>query len=314
MTILVTGGTGYIGLNLCKRLCESGEKVRAILRPRVGHYDKAEALKEMGVETVMMDLRDSGPVHEAMSGVETVYHMAWQSNRLSQAGAGAGPGNAESPAESNLAAMETMIGCARSSGSVTRFIFTGSISSYGPPTDWGPLPRKEADIRSDLDNHRNPFYSQYGGAKYKAEQMLKSACPPPDYVIIRPSLVYGAKAQFASNFVNQARNGGSAGDPRPSQWIHVDDMVDSLILAATLDAAKQNTYNIAGATAVLSQTIWAEAQRLINGSAGGAQAALDWSPRVPPYDIWAAERDLGFLPKVPLQQGLREMVEAELRG
>jgi NADH dehydrogenase len=66
--ILVTGGTGFVGSHLVRRLCKDDVPVRAIAR----NPDKAQALKDLGVDVVPGDINDMVSLERAASGCERV--------------------------------------------------------------------------------------------------------------------------------------------------------------------------------------------------------------------------------------------------
>ena len=70
MSVLVTGGGGFLGLYLVEQLCDRGSRVRVLCR---GEYPE---LTRLGVEVVRGDVRDAACVRKACRGVETVYHVA----------------------------------------------------------------------------------------------------------------------------------------------------------------------------------------------------------------------------------------------
>jgi len=72
MKVLVTGGTGFTGSNLAKRLLEQNNEVRILARSAA----KAESLKKQGMEIVEGDIRDRDAVFKAVKGMEKVYHVA----------------------------------------------------------------------------------------------------------------------------------------------------------------------------------------------------------------------------------------------
>lgn len=307
MTFLMTGATGYLGMHLCRRLIDAGHKVKAIVRPNSPSTAKVQALGEMGAETIIFDLPDTAAATEAMQGIDVVYHLGWQSNRISQNQGGFAA--TVSPREINLAGMQSLIAAAKAT-QIKRFVFTGSISVYGPEYAWGPLPRREEDIFPNLEMLPNPFYRFYAAAKVEAEAMLRTVLPPIEYVILRPSLVYGADAQFAERFVRDTISGQSAGAaPAPAQWVHVEDTARACELAATAPTAANGTYTIAGKDAVLNQSITAETIRLYNAAMGYPQdEQIDWNPRMPRYDVKLSQRDLGFVAEIDIREGLRDMV------
>lgn len=307
MQFLITGATGYLGMRLCKRLIDAGHRVKGILRPNSSSTGKISALEVMGVETVTFDLGDVHAATQAMQNVDVAFHLGWQSNRISQNQQRFG---AMVPArEVNLVGMQSLCAAARAA-SLKRFVFTSSISVYGPEHTWGPLPRREEDVFPNLSQLPNPAYRFYAATKVEAESILRSTLPPTEYVILRPSLVYGADAQFAESFVRQTLSGETAGAaPAPAQWVHVDDCARACELAATAPAAANGTYTIAGEKAVLNQSITAETVRLYNAAMGHYQDGLiDWNPRMPRYDVEAARRDLGFTAMIGIQEGLRDMI------
>ena len=66
--IYLTGGTGYIGRELARRLVEGGHEVRALVRPT----SDAEPLRALGVATFPGDLGDRASMREGMSGADWV--------------------------------------------------------------------------------------------------------------------------------------------------------------------------------------------------------------------------------------------------
>src|SRR5574341_23397 len=69
--ILVTGGTGFVGGHLIRRLRKDGIPVRAMVRTPA----KAKALKDLGVEIVPGDISDKAILDAAAAGVERVVHL-----------------------------------------------------------------------------------------------------------------------------------------------------------------------------------------------------------------------------------------------
>ncbi len=72
-TVLVIGGTGFIGRALVRRLCEAGHAVRVMARDPAG---APMELRELGVELVRGDFTDEASVVNALAGIRHVYHLA----------------------------------------------------------------------------------------------------------------------------------------------------------------------------------------------------------------------------------------------
>ena len=73
-TVLITGATGMIGANICERLIDQGDRVRAIARKP--DAPDAIALRAMGVDVVAGDIVDLDSVQQATDGVDGVIHTA----------------------------------------------------------------------------------------------------------------------------------------------------------------------------------------------------------------------------------------------
>lgn len=69
--ILVTGGTGFVGGHLIRRLRQEGLPVRALAR----HPDRVQPLKDLGVEVVPGDISDTVSLEKAAEGIERVIHL-----------------------------------------------------------------------------------------------------------------------------------------------------------------------------------------------------------------------------------------------
>lgn len=72
-TVLVLGGTGFIGRALVKRLLQDGLRLRALIRETSG---QAKLLAEQGVELVHGDITDTASLEAALDGIQHVYHLA----------------------------------------------------------------------------------------------------------------------------------------------------------------------------------------------------------------------------------------------
>jgi uncharacterized protein YbjT (DUF2867 family) len=69
--ILITGGTGFIGSHLIKRMRQEGIPVRALVR----NPDKSRALEDLGVEVIKGEMSDTVSLEKATSGAERVIHL-----------------------------------------------------------------------------------------------------------------------------------------------------------------------------------------------------------------------------------------------
>src|SRR5215212_7400344 len=129
--VLVTGGAGFIGSNLVRGLLERGDDVRVLDNFSTGNRANLEGLD---IEIVEGELRSYERVHNAVRGVELVYHLG---------ALGSVPRSVQDPLTSSAVNIEGTLNvllAARDSGA-RRVIFASSSSVYGVRRD---LPVTEA--------------------------------------------------------------------------------------------------------------------------------------------------------------------------
>jgi NADH dehydrogenase len=73
--VLIVGATGMLGSEICRRLAARGDPVRALVR-RTSNPERVALLKQLGVEPIHGDLKDSSSLREACRGVDTIVSTA----------------------------------------------------------------------------------------------------------------------------------------------------------------------------------------------------------------------------------------------
>ncbi len=323
MTVLLTGATGFIGSRVLNRLVSAGENIRVLVRPATLARPEAAASlsRYAGVQIICAEFSDGDTIERAMQGVDVVFHLAWQWKRSVNAAA---EGEEADPAvvEHNITAAGSLL-AASGANSVRRFVFTSSVAVYGPPMVIRQFPIAEtADILQG-DYGELPFVKYYMAPKIAIEQMIRSYARQCgfEYVILRPSVVYGPDASFASRLVRRtlAAPRWTAPDGAPGKWqmVHVDDVAQAIVLAGNVPQARNLEFNIAGAEVTteqeMKQMIWAAASDEWPANASAPKSALRFEGyEFPRYDITRASEILGYAPQVQLREGLKEMVAAVL--
>lgn len=222
--VLITGGSGFLGINLIRHLRANG--ITDIRSLDLSPFDYPEREQ---VEVFRGDIRDSAIVARAMQGVNWVVHTA-----------------AALPLYSKTDIMSTdvdgtrnLLTAARQAG-VTRFVHVSSTAVYGIP-DHHPL----------LETDKLHGVGPYGEAKIMAEEECLKArreglCVP----ILRPKSFIGPErlGVFALfyDWAKDGRNFPMIGSGRNRyQLLDVEDLCEALRLCLTLDAAIVNdTFNI----------------------------------------------------------------------
>ena len=330
MSVLLTGATGFIGSRVLARLVAQGERVRALVRPAtLARADVASELaRRPGVEVVAADLGDNAAVARATKGVDVVFHLAWQWKRNQSAGPDVDPAGAKDDRanalaiEQNLNAANTLLAAAGAFG-VHRFVFTSSVAVYGHPVAIHRFPiTEDADVIQG-DYGSAPFMQYYMAPKIAIEHMIRSFSRQygMEYVILRPSVVYGPHASFAERFVLKtlAAPRWVSPDAAPGKWqmVHVDDVAEAVVLAGRAPQARNLELNIAGAETATEQQIkmmiWAAASNEWPDAQPPSNDPVRFeSYQFPRYNIRRAAHALNYTPRVPLRDGLDEMVAAVL--
>jgi nucleoside-diphosphate-sugar epimerase/SAM-dependent methyltransferase len=309
-------------------LVAQDQRVRVLVRPstlaRAGVA--SDLAKHAGVEVVAADFTDRSQIARAADGVDVIFHLAWQWKRSSNAGAesdsGAGGDSSVEAIERNLNAATCLLAASSAHG-VRRFVFTSSVAVYGPPAMIRQFPvTEEADVIQG-DYGSSPFVQYYMTPKIAIEHMIRSYSKQCglEYVILRPSVVYGPNAPFAERLVHNtlatARWVSRDGARGKWQMVHVDDVAQAVVLAGAVPEAKNLEFNIAGGEVAteeeIKMMIWAAAsQEPPDAEPAAHRGARFESYEFPRYDISRAGQVLKYVPQVPLREGLREVVATVL--
>jgi nucleoside-diphosphate-sugar epimerase len=305
MQALVTGGAGFIGSNLVRRLLERGDGVRVLDNFATGRRENLAGLED-DVEVVEGDLRSYERVHHAVRGADVVFH---------QGALPSVPRSVQDPLTTNAVSIDGTLNvllAARDEG-VRRVVFASSSSVYGSS---GTLPRVET---APID----PI-APYAVAKLAAERYCVSFSRVYELetVCLRYFNVFGERQDPSSQysavipkFVAAVLAGRSVpinGDGEQSRdFTYIANVLDANLAAATADGVNGEVFNVATGSPTSVNAI-ADAI----GEILGRPVEKDHRPPRPGdvRDSWAAterapER-LGWTPRVPLQEGLRRTVES----
>lgn len=264
--VLVTGGTGFIGGRLVAALQAQQARVRVLVRPPVS----TAPWPAQAVETVCGDLGDPGSLARACAGIDAVFHVAG----FAHADAGTMPDFAARHWAVNAIGTFNLLEAASRAG-VTRFVFLSSVKAMGDP---GPR---------CVDEHWvAPPDTPYGQAKRAAEERTLAvgrACGMHT-VNLRPALVYGPgmKANLP-RLITAIRAGWLPPLPETGNrrsLVHVDDVVQALLRAATHPAAAGHTYLVTDGRAYSGRELYV----LIRKSLG--RRVPSWA--IPAKVLWRA--------------------------
>jgi nucleoside-diphosphate-sugar epimerase len=223
-THLVTGGAGFVGGRLARALASRGERVRV--------FDRLEALERVaGIEHVRGDVLDRRAVEAAVEGVDVVHHHA-ALVPVTRAGARFDA--------VNVRGTEIVLESSRRAG-CRFFIQSSSSAVFGRPVEF-PI---------TASTPPRPVEA-YGRSKLEAERRVEAAkAAGLPCAIVRPRTVIGPGRlgifEILYAWIAEGRRIYILGDGRNRfQFIHVDDLIDFLVLVA--ERRRPGVYNVGAET------------------------------------------------------------------
>lgn len=175
MTILVTGGTGFVGSAVIRRLLARGEAVRALARPGSDRRN----LAGLDIEVAEGDLMDAGSLQRAAAGCTGLYHVAADYRLWVPEPAAMLKANVEGSRDVIRAACEA---------GASRVVYTSSVATLGIPKDGGlgdeDTPVSEADMIG-------PYKRSKFLAEAEVRRLVREEGAP--VVIVNPSTPVGPR-------------------------------------------------------------------------------------------------------------------------
>jgi 2-alkyl-3-oxoalkanoate reductase len=314
MKIMVTGGTGFTGTALVRRLLEDGHAVVAL------DYKEGlqcDALRSQGAEVVIGSVTDPAAVDRSMRGVEFVFHLAAAFRELNV------PDSFYD--QVNVEGTRIVLHSARRAG-VRKFIYCSTCGVHGnvehPPAD------EDAPIRPA---------DYYQRTKYEAEPLVKREAGDMEVSILRPAAIYGPgdPERFFMIFKRVAKgtfpmfgSGRTLYHP-----LYIDNLVDAFLLCMPPGAGQGREYLIADERYYPIEEIVCAVARALDVAVRIPHypvlpvvtvghivekvcrpfgitppifpRRVDWYRQNRAFDITRAKRELGYAPAIELDEGLR---------
>lgn len=319
MNVLVTGGTGFTGTALCRRLLAEGHAVTALCR---SDGAGGAALRRGGARIVHASVTDASAVDACMAGARVVHHLA---------AAFRDPNASRDHCEHvNVEGTRIVLAAARRHG-VRRFVHCSTCGVHGhvehPPAD------ETAPLRPRDDYQRS---------KCRAEALVHAAGDDAmATTVLRPAAIYGPgdRGRYAMLFRRVARgrfpmfgSGRTLYHP-----VFIENLVDAYMLAMQPGRGAGGTYLIADAEYLSIEQLVHRVAAALNVKVrvphlplGPLVAAghvceklcrplrirpplyprrVNWYRTSRAFDIGRARRELGYEPRIDLDEGLRRTAE-----
>jgi dihydroflavonol-4-reductase len=237
----VTGGTGFIGKHLVRKLRDRGDDVVALVRTP----SKATDLKEWGCEIVEGDLSNDDAIKRGVQGCDAVFHVGATYK------VGIPKGEHDAMYDANVRGTERVLDAATEAG-VSRIVYVSTGNVYGNT-------RREVVDESYRRPQPPDFLSYYDETKYRAHDVaLDRIAKGAPVVIVQPGGVYGPDdPSELGNMMDQARTGKLKLRLFPEagfNFIHVEDVADGILLAYDKGRIGES-YNLAGEKATMGDLV-----------------------------------------------------------
>jgi dTDP-L-rhamnose 4-epimerase len=345
MNVLVTGGAGFIGSHLVRRLLADGETVTIYdnFDPQV-HGSKARPPKAPRLKTIVGDVRDRAALAKAVKRADAVVHLA------AAVGVGQSQYQIRHYVDVNLNGTATLLDIlANDPHKVRRVVVAGSMSSYGEgPYNCGKCGRVRPQLRSTEAMKRGqwePFCPNCNGTlkavpTHESDRFLSNSIYAvtkmgQEELVLNYGLAYDVPA-VALRFFNVFGPGQSLSNPytgvaaifmsrlknnhapviyedglQSRDFTSVHDIVQAIQLAMTKKIGTQRVFNVGTGIPTSILTI---AQRLadVYGRELKAQTVKKFRSgdiRHCYADISAIQKYLGYKPRIDFTEGLRELVD-----
>jgi UDP-glucose 4-epimerase len=308
--VLVTGGLGFIGSNLARRLVDLGADVLLVdsLIPDYGGNLFNIAGIEDRVRVNVADVRQGSTMNYLVQDREVIFNLAGQVSHIDSMT------DPHTDLEINCRSQLTMLEACRRHNRKVKMVFAGTRQVYGRPER---LPVDETHLVRPTDiNGINKAAGEYYHLVYNNVFGVRACSLRLTNVFGPRQLIKHDRQGFIGWFIRLAVEGREIqvyGDgSQLRDFVYVDDVSDAFLRAGAMDACNGDVFNVGGDVPISHRDLVA---LLIDVAGSGSVRFVDWPPDKKIIDIGSFYADsskfarvTGWRPSVSLREGLARSV------
>ena len=306
---LVTGGLGFIGSHLAKRLLELGADVTIVdsLIPEYGGNPYNVREIEDRVHINYSDIRDPWSIRYLVQGQDFIFNLAGQVSHIDSMR------DPQTDLDINCKSQLSLLEACRENNPQARIVFAASRQQYGRP-EFVPVTEEHPLVPVDVNGinlvageHYHLLYNDVYGIRAVSLRLTNTYGP---HLLMKHD-----RQGFITTFIRLALEGQTIkvfGDgSQLRDFTFVSDAVEAFIAAAVTDGTLGRALNVGGMEPVSLGDVARLCQEL--AGAGGSVATVPWPPERKKIDIGSIYVDhtrltelTGWEPQVGLREGLAE--------
>jgi UDP-glucose 4-epimerase len=308
--VMVTGGLGFIGSNLARRLVELGAEVLLVdsfLPDAGGNLFNIDGIADR-VRVNIADIRQQTTMNHLVRDRDVIFNLAGQVSHIDSMR------DPYTDLEINCRSQLTVLEACRNFNPRVKVVFAGTRQVYGRPAS---LPVDESHLVRPTDvNGINKAAGEYYHLVYNNVFGVRACSLRLTNVFGPRQLIRHNRQGFIGWFIRLAI------ENRPIQiygdgsqlrdFVHVDDAADAFLRAGASDACNGDVFNVGGTQPISHRDLTA---MLIRVAGGGSVEYVEWPADKRAIDIGSFYLDSrkftatsGWTPEVPLEEGLRRTI------
>ena len=308
---LVTGGLGFIGSNLARRLVELDAKVLLVdsLVPTYGgNLFNIHGIEDR-LKVNIADVRDENSMHYLVSNQDYIFNLAGQISHLDSMK------DPYTDLEINCRSQLSLLEACRKNNPSVKIVYAGTRQIYGNP-DYLPVDEKHLVRPTDVNG-----INKAAGERY---HLLYASAYGMRTASLRLTNCYGPRQWMHDNRLtsqgwllrlvmdDQAATIYEGGEGLLRDLNYIDDVVDAFLRAAALETANGQFFNLGGQPYSLLQQV----QAMIELAGTGSYKIVPWPPERKAIaigdfysDYTKIKQTLGWQPQIDMREGLRRTIE-----